>query len=339
MNSHSQDSWAGAKALASGLVVPILLIAAFLACARGTSSTAPRAASTESPATTAVSPVALTPAAPAPAPSPIAAKAPAARLPVMAAAAPVAHSCSKARVTTRVAVAPHAAVMAVIASMDGSSYGYSNDDNDRDFFWALVEARNGRGRTTIGTTDDRAQEAISRALRQQRGKFLYLRLDDQDYIVRDPETIARASRQVEPMQELGRKMGELGGRQGQLGGRQGELGGLQGQLGARQAELAMRQASLGMKIHARERRGLSTAELEREQERIDAEMRQCSRQQNELGRRQSELGARQSVLGAEQSRYGEEMSRVSREVEKAMRKLAREATDSGLAKELDDTDA
>jgi len=221
-------------------------------------------------------------------------------------------------------------------SAAGSSYGHSDD---RDFFWALVEGGDSGKRQTIGSTDDRAQRMITRALRRESGKFLYFRMDDRDYIVRDPETIATATAIVEPIETLGRKMGELGGRQGALGGRQGALGGEQGRLGARQAELTARQMSLAFQIRSRERRGLSTAQLEREQRRIEEAMNECSRRQSELGQRQSELGEQQSTLGAEQSRYGEQMSRLSQEVEKKLRKLVRESIESGQATESTEDDA
>ena len=285
MRSKTSETRATAWAMATGLILPIFLIAAFLACARAKLGPAPGGEWSEAPKP-----------------------------------------------------APSAAGVIETASLGGSSYGYS-DDRGRDFFWAIVEARGSRGRQTIGTTDDRAQEAIDWALRRNKGKFLYLRLDDRDYIVRDSRTLARAERLAKPMQELGHRMGELGARQGELGARQGALGGEQGKLGARQGALGARQADLAFKRHSRERRGLSTRDLDREQERIDAEMESCSRAQRLLGERQSELGARQAVLGEEQSRYGEEMNRLSRQVEREMRKLAREAIDSGEAQELENIDA
>ena len=284
MNSRATENRATAWAMATGLILPILLIAAFLACARAKLGPAAGAELAEAPR---------------PAPS-----------------TPVIET----------------------ASMGGSSYGYS-DGEGRDFFWAIVESRGSKGRQTIGSTDDRAQEAIDWALRRNKGKFLYLRLEDRDYIVRDPQIIARAERVVKPMQELGQRMGELGARQGELGARQGSLGGEQGRLGARQGALGIRQAEIAFKRHDRERRGLSTRDLDREQERIDAEMESCSRAQRLLGERQSELGARQAVLGEKQGRYGEEMNRVSRDVGREMRKLARQALESGEAQELDTIDA
>jgi len=242
-----------------------------------------------------------------------------------------------ARATLSPAAAPVKAVPApTVTYLAGSSYGSSED---REFFWALVDGRDEDKRHTIGSTDGRAQRLISRALRRDGGKFLYLRVDGRDYIVRDAGTVSSASEMVKPMEELGKKMGELGGRQGVLGGRQGELGGAQGMLGARQAELAARQVKLSLRIHSRERDGLSTAALEREKRDIDEEMRECSEKQTELGRRQTELGAQQTKLGAIQSRYGAEMSRVSADVEKRMRRLAQESIQSGQAVELTDDDA
>ena len=343
MNFRSPESRADFKALLSGMVVPTLLIALFLASARATLSPAPAPSNSIRPALSAIA--AAKPSTVAPTAVSLQSNS---RVPMASAASK--RNCStralpKAAAPTSqvpLAVATDAAPMFVVAGMGsacvaGSSYGYSQDD-DRNFLWALVEGREGGKQQTVGNTDEHAQRMITRALRRERGKFLYLRIDHRDYIVRDPETIAAASELVEPMQVLGRKMGELGGRQGALGGRQGALGSEQGILGARQAELTMRQVSLGLQIRSRERRGLSTAGLEREHKRIDQALKECSRRQSELGRRQSELGEHQSVLGAEQSRYGEEMSRLSEEVEKSMRKLARESIDSRKAMELTDDD-
>lgn len=291
--SSNRDKPVQALALGFTVLLPILLIAAFLATARAMFGNAPESATR-----------------------------------VIAAPAPAAIGNSAAPTPAK----------AVGATMSRSS-GYSDDEGGSDFFWALVEARGSRGRETIGTTDEQAARAISRALREQSGVFLYVRVDGLDYILRDPKTIARATELVQPMQALGRKMGELGGRQGVLGRQQGTLGREQGRLGARQAMLGARQASVSLKIHGRERRGLSTADLEREQGRIHAEMEQYSRRQNELGERQTKLGGLQSALAEEQSRYGEAMSRVSRDVERAIRTLAREAIESGQAQVLAENEA
>src|SRR5262245_22166823 len=339
MSLRSRESRAYLKALLSGLVVPTMLIALFLASARATYSPVPATPSSKKTAASSIA-EAKPPTAVA---KPSTAKAQVvSNAPKRNATRDVRQADASPTLRVAVAVTTDPAPMLVTAGtksacLAGRSYGYSDDD--RDFFLSLVEAGEDDKRQTVGTTDDRALRMITRASRRERGKFLYLRIDHRDYIVRDPKTIAAASETVEPMQALGQKMGELGGRQGALGGRQGMLGGEQGALGARHAELAMRQASLSLQIRARERRGLSTAGLEREQRRIDQAMRECSRLQSELGRRQSELGERQSVLGAEQSRYGKEMSRLSAEVDKAMRRLAREAIESGEAEELTDDDA
>ena len=334
MSLRSPESRAYARAFLSGMVVPTLLISSFLASARATFSPAPASPSVDRPTSTQGA-----------SPKPSVAKPvaqPVAQPVAKAVAKPVTKPVTKpvAKLVVNPVAQPAAQpVLATAAILNCSAAGSSNgDSDDRDFFWALVEGGD-RKRHTVGNTDERAQRMITRALRLGGGKFLYFRMDDRDYIVRDAETISAASKIVEPMEVLGRKMGELGGRQGALGGRQGALGGEQGRLGARQAELAAQQVSLAFKIRSRERRGLSTSLLEREQKRVDEAMRECSRRQSELGSRQSELGEEQSILGAEQSRYGAQMSRLSVEVEEKLRTLLRRSIESGEAMEPTEDDA
>src|SRR5436190_11665100 len=160
MSSQSQERRAYLRALASGLIVPTLLIAAFLASVVAT-----------------------------PRPSARSALAP---LPVPARPA-------------QVATPPGPSPMLALAT-SGDAYGFSDEGADH-VFWALVEGGERRGSQTIGSTDDRARRAIARASRREPGKFLYLRIDSRDYIVRDSKILMAAREIVEPVQVLGRKMG------------------------------------------------------------------------------------------------------------------------------------
>lgn len=219
------------------------------------------------------------------------------------------------------------------------SYGY-NDDDQRDFFWALVQpSDDGDGINTIGSTDVRASKMIKKAAAQDEGRFLYVRVDGRDRVIRDAALIERADQIVEPMQELGKKMGELGGRQGRLGGQQGQLGGQQGRLGARQGALASRSAILGSRMASRSRRGLDTSDLEAEQRKIEAEQQAIGEEMDELGRQMTELGAKQEVLGKEQERYGKQMQTISQKAETQIRDLAQEAIQKGKAPAISGVDA
>src|SRR6185503_18990822 len=168
MSLRSQESRAQTKALLTGLVVPTLLMASFVISARTTFTPEPASAkASESPVASAPvvsAPVVSAPVAPTPA-----ALAPAALAPVTRAAVaptPVASTpvASAPVASVRAVVLTHGAAEPVTACTAGSSYGHS-DDGDREFFWALVEGQGSDNRQTIGTTDERAQRMISRALR------------------------------------------------------------------------------------------------------------------------------------------------------------------------------
>jgi len=368
MNARSRRNALG-QALTLGIVfgVPVLLLAAFALSAHITLTPAKSAEADPLVATQALGdPVAADPA-------PVAQAAPAPRAAIARAAAKAAPAPeAKIRQVTRsvlLAIAPlpsrpqiHVAslcsqaamsmvsVDAVLACEDGMktagssksksrsyAYGY-NDDDERDFYWALVQPQDD-GLNTIGSTDRRASRVIHEAARESKERFLYVRLDGRDRLIRDAALIEKAGEIVEPMQVLGKKMGELGGRQGQLGGQQGRLGARQGQLGARQGLLAGRNSQIASKMASRSRRGLDTADLEAEQRKLEAEQEALSEEMEELGRQQEALGEKQAVLGAEQERYGKQMQTVNRQVESEIRQLTEKAIQTGKAKAVGSVDA
>ena len=369
MNVRSRRHALG-QALTLGIVfgVPVLLLAAFALSAHITLAPAKSAEADPLVATQALGD-------PVPAdPAPVAEAAPAVKAAPVAKAAPkaprtpemkirevtrsvlLAMSPPPSRPNIEVASLCSAAAMslvsvdAVLACEDGIktagtkskshsyAYGY-NDDDSRDFYWALVQPQDDDGLNTIGSTDRRATRVIREAARESKERFLYVRLDGRDRLIRDAALIERADEIVEPMQELGKKMGELGGRQGALGGQQGRLGARQGQLGARQAALAGRNSLIATRMASRSRRGLDTAELEAEQRKLEAEQEALSEEMEELGRQQEALGEKQSVLGAEQERYGQQMQTVNRKVETEIRQLTEKAIQTGKAKAVGYVDA
>lgn len=215
------------------------------------------------------------------------------------------------------------------------SYSYgtiTGDDDDLDFAWALVKPDGDRGRETFGTTDQRASHLIEQELRAKRGRFLYVRVDERDYVVRDPALLARADEIVEPMAELGRRMGELGARQGSLGAQQGRLGGEQGRLGARQGVIASKRARLAVRSAVND--ADDDAEVRRIERELAAEERALGREMARLGERQAELGERQAELGREQGRYGKQMSKISQDTATQIRALMRDAIRDGRAVEI-----
>ena len=188
------------------------------------------------------------------------------------------------------------------------------------FRWAVID---GRSDCMGDGVDDDVREALAGEARSGGAPVLWLRLDGEDWVVRDRALVDRAGRLLQPMRDLGKQMGALGGEMGTLGAEQGRHGAEAGRLAARQAALAVRLALAGPTddgdaLGERERLALQRKRLELSRERAGverslarAEARELGERMGELGRRMEELGRRMRVLG--------------RRAERGMRELAREA--------------
>ena len=197
---------------------------------------------------------------------------------------------------TAIALAAFAALAAPLAFAVLPAAAGAADSRDRTSY--VLFAQGDHSISMSGSSEDLER---ARELRNGEESFLYMRRGDSVYVIRDPETLARAEAIFEPQSRLGAQQAELGSRQAALGARQAELG-------AEQAALAHRQ-------HGASRDRI--AEL--------------GRQQAELGRRQGELGREQGELGRQQGELGREQGRLAREAQVALAALVEEARERGVA--------
>ncbi|MFE8605107.1 M56 family metallopeptidase [Archangium violaceum] len=230
---------------------------------------------------------------------------------------------------------------------------------EMDDMFAYVLLRSSNDATMAGSTRD------LRRARSLAGNgplpVLYLRQDEQEYLIRDAATLKsfestfapveeigkkqselgeKMSGLGEKMSELGGKMGELGGKQGEVGGRMGELGGKQGALGAKMGEIGRKQAELDRaqdryeQEHGKESPELAQQieQLEREEDALDKQMDEIGRQMDEIGREMDKYSAPMDELGREMEKYsapmeeyGEQMEALGEQMEKAHREAQTKA--------------
>jgi hypothetical protein len=210
-------------------------------------------------------------------------------------------------------------------SGDGYTYGSVRDDADggahEAFQYALVEAGDHQD---VSVSDSDAWPQVIRAQREAKrlGRpVFWFRLEDHSYLVTDAETVARASKILEPVRELGARQGAIGAEQGRWGAMQGEYGAIQGRLGALQARVAL----------ASVREGGDDPDLDAMKREI-ADLRVEAR---DLGERQRALGERQRVLGAQQGELGRKQGAASRHSFADLRELAHDAVANGRATRFD----
>lgn len=140
------------------------------------------------------------------------------------------------------------ATMATAAATDSPAptrvfaHGYHvQDDDGEGFEYAIIDP------TTSSMTSSAHRDfgSLKRLGRGATSQVFWFSLDGKDYLVRDEEWVAKAKRNVAPMQELGRRQGELGAQQSAVGQQQSKLGECIEALRAKQEPLADRQRELG----------------------------------------------------------------------------------------------
>ncbi|WP_375770316.1 biotin transporter BioY [Archangium gephyra] len=234
----------------------------------------------------------------------------------------------------------------------------AHEEMDGDMF-AYVLLRGPDNNTTMGGSMRDLRRA--RSLAGGTLPVLYMRQDEQEYLIRDAATLKsfenafapveeigkkqqeigeKQSELGEKMGELGEKMGELGGKQGEVGGRMGELGGKQGELGAKLGELARKEAELSRaqeqyeEEHGKESPELAQqlAQLEREEEAIDKQMDELGRQMDEISGEMDkysgpmeELGREMEKYSAPMEEYGRQMGVLGEQMEKAHHEALKKA--------------
>jgi bla regulator protein BlaR1 len=196
---------------------------------------------------------------------------------------------------------------------------WESEDPDR-FAWALV---GGDSDCMSGSLDDEVLEVLEHEARAGGAPVLWLRVDGDEWLVRDRALVRRADAILEPLHDLGRQMGALGGEQGRLGARQGRLGARVGRLAARRAALEVRLATEGWR-----------------DEDIRLSDRELARLERELARLERSIDREEMTeLGQQMGRMGRRMGELSKRAEREMRALAREAISGRKAQRLRDIDS
>jgi beta-lactamase regulating signal transducer with metallopeptidase domain len=211
-----------------------------------------------------------------------------------------------------------------------ASHGNRHEEMEESDMFAHVLLR--------GPNNDATMSGSMRDLRRARSlagngpwPVLYMRRDEQEYLIRDAATLKAFESAFAPVEEIGKKqseigdkMGELGDKMGELGGKMGELGGKQGEVGGRMGELGGKQGELGSKMGelGRKEAELSLAQDRYEQEHgkespeIAQQLEQLKREQDAIDRQMDELGRQMDEIGHEMDKYSAPMEELGRQMEK-----------------------
>jgi beta-lactamase regulating signal transducer with metallopeptidase domain len=218
----------------------------------------------------------------------------------------------------------------------------------RDYAWIIL-SKDGKMHMN-GWGEDAAL-----ARRQQRGSepLLWVRRAGEQFVIRDPDLIARASGAFAKVNELGarqaavgQRQAELGYRMAEVGAKQGAVGAKQSALGAKQAEISARQAALGAE-QARRRQAygdgqeVNRADLEGMQHQASDEMRIYEEQARALAQEMDalrqpmeDLAKQLQPLARQQQDLGAEMETLAAKAEADMRQLIDQAIADGKAERV-----
>jgi DNA repair exonuclease SbcCD ATPase subunit len=241
-------------------------------------------------------------------------------------------------------------------------------DNKGHDSYALVR-KNRNDITMSGSVSD--VKGINALRRDIDSDFLWVRRNGKQWVIVDPDTIARAERAWAPIEPLDRQMETLdaqmdvydkkmealdaqmdklseqqddhpqldaaSARMEELGRQQEALGEQQEDLGDAMAEAdAAKQESLSRKMQALSAQQKALAEKMREQSRVveaeSARMEQNAKPMEALGRQMEEAGKPMEALGKQMDALGNQMDAISRQAEGETLKLIDEAIAKGLAK-------
>jgi bla regulator protein BlaR1 len=195
----------------------------------------------------------------------------------------------------------------------------------------------GNSHSMCGDTDDVVTAIKARG---NGGDVVWFRVDGQDWIVRDPSTVAEAQRLFHTVGEIGERQGAIGARQGEIGAQQSKIGMEQGAIGMRQAEVALAQAGVDLTRANQQRMKEQLApEVDKEaRERVEKEIaeREARLEQlkqanhdvhseEDIKQRMSELSVRMQVLSRQQQALSDQQrvlsEHMSREIAEAQRAL------------------
>jgi hypothetical protein len=198
-------------------------------------------------------------------------------------------------------------LLAAVAAPSGASagnYTYGFDTDRGNLGWAIVS--DGNVSMSDMTDLDRLED-----LKNEFGEeFLYIRLGEDRYAIRDREMIQRAKDAARPMQVAGREIGETARAQAEQA-----LGGSQS--AREQAKLSRRIAKLSGRIARRESRGESARDLEREMAQLDRQLEaltEDSRDRETVRREKHELHARSREASARLREAGRHLNEEMRDI-------------------------
>jgi beta-lactamase regulating signal transducer with metallopeptidase domain len=224
------------------------------------------------------------------------------------------------------------AASAAAPARASDSYSYGYDDESR----FVMVTGNSESLTMSGSTED-AHHA-ERLRKQIPGDFIWFERDEKSYIIRDPDTIARARKLWAPQEALSKKQEELGRQQAELGKQQAVLGEKQRQVQVRVPDMSEELDKLKAELKqlgpgaTQDQLGHLQSEFGALQSRMGELQSQAGTQQSKLGEQQSALGEQQSKLGEQQSELGRQQSELSQQADRQMRELLDESIKNGIAK-------
>jgi hypothetical protein len=209
----------------------------------------------------------------------------------------------------------------VVASIPSGApahgYSYGNDTDPDELGWAIVSGE------MTSMSDMKDLDSMDKLKAEYGEEFLYIRLSENRYVIRDRALMKRAKDAARPMQQAGREIG--------IAAKAQAVAALAGSRDARErAKLAARIAKLSGRMARMERRGEDTADLEREQELLEQTLEDVtvdSEEERHAARQEQYHSARTK---AAQERLHKEVRRLNGE----MRDILRDAKSRHLAESV-----
>lgn len=200
--------------------------------------------------------------------------------------------------------------------------------NPRDTTFILFRGDN----NTMMSGNLRDLERVKKQLKPNE-RMLWFRVDNKEYVVRDPATLDALDALWKPVDLIGDEQGKLGDKQGALGDKQGVLGDKQGDLGSRVGDLASKMSDL--EERAEESESASEREsLRKQRNAVQREMRDLEAQMRALEKPMRELGKQMQAIGREMEVLGKKMEAASKKANADTELLFARVVASGLAKRL-----
>jgi BlaR1 peptidase M56 len=227
---------------------------------------------------------------------------------------------------------------------NGNGHGYSYSYSSNGDSWALVTDPSEHV-TFSGDWHESTREAIDKARKLARGKFLWFARDGKSYFIDDPAIMAQIEAMYKPMEALGLQQEKLGKEQEALGRQQEEMGRKQELASVPTPDISKEMAKLNEAVAKLDAKKGSTvsqdelADIEGElgaiQGRLGALQGEMGAKQGEFGALQGKLGEQQGKLGAEQGRLGAEQGKIAAEADRTVRGIIDDSLRNGKARPVE----